>query len=391
MKLILKLLLLFSVVKFEFLFFNYLSFIYKPRRVIEARVIAQYKKRDYYVLKLKNREVTFYTTTYEDLKNLINDKLRLKIFTKNLSFLGYLTSFYAPSYDIKLLPLSKVDKFIEIQHKERKISNLFRALFLGESMDYQTRLALSSLGIAHLFALSGLHLGIISFLVFFIVRLFYSFFHKYFPYRNLYFDVGLIVLGVEFLYLYFTNFPPSLIRAYLLEVILFFMFFTLRDVLRFRVLGLLLGVSFLFFTFSVFTLGFLLSFLGVFYIYLFFNYFKPNFKNSILLSFYLFVVMSVYSFYFFHKSSDFIFLAPFITLLFPFFYVVEVVLHLLNMGGSLDFLVKGVLSLGKVREVDVSLVEVLVFLFLSLMAIKKKWAFYGINVIGLIFVLRSFL
>jgi competence protein ComEC len=373
------------------LFFSYLSFIYKPRRVIEARVISEYKKRDYYVLKLKNREVTFYTTTYEDLKNLINDRVRLKIFTKNISFFGYLTTFYAPSYDIKLLPLSKADKFIETQHKERKISNLFRALFLGESMDYQTRLALSALGIAHLFALSGLHLGIISFLVFFIVKLFYSLFHRYFPYRNLYFDVGLIVLAVEFLYLYFTNFPPSLIRAYLLEVILFFIFFTLRDVLRFRVLGLLFGVSVLFFTFSVFTLGFLLSFLGVFYIYLFFNYFKPSFKNSILLSFYLFVVMSVYSFYFFHKSSDFIFLSPLISLLFPFFYVVELVLHLFNLGGSLDFLVKGILNLGEVRGVDVRVVEVFGFFVFSLLAIKKKWAFYGINVLGLIFVLRSFL
>ncbi|WP_457564170.1 ComEC/Rec2 family competence protein [Caminibacter sp.] len=383
-------LILFLILKFQLLFLFYLNFINSPVKTLKAKVINEYKKKNYYVLKLKNREVTFYTVNRDDLKNLINDTVEVKIFTKDISFLGYLTKFYATSFDLKLMPLSSIDAYIETQHKDRKISNLFRALFLGESMDYETRQKLSTLGISHLFALSGLHLGFISAFLYFLFLPVYSFFHKKFSYRNRFIDIGILVLAVEFLYLYFTSFPPSLIRAFLMEVILFVVAFSLQNILSVRVLVLTVLFSLVFFTFSVFSIGFLLSITGVYYIYLFFRYYKPTLLNALFLSFYMFSVMFVWGHYFFGNMNNFQLLSPLVNLIFPIFYGAEIILHLIGFGGLLDNLIQKYLTLGEnFYIVKISFLFLAFFAALSVLAYKKKWAFYGINLLAVFVILGS--
>ena len=381
---------LFFILKFQLLFLGYINFIDRHVKTIEARVINQYKKKNYYVLKLKNREVTFYTVSREDLKNLLNERVEVKIFTKNISFLGYLTKFYATSFYLKLLPLNYFEAFIEKQHKKSEISNLFRALFLGESMDYKTRIKLSTLGISHLFALSGLHLGFISAILYFLFLPFYNFFHKKRPYRNRFVDLGMVILGVELLYLWFTNFPPSLIRAYVMEVLLFVFAYFLADVLSFKVLVFTVMFAVLIFTFSVFSLGFLLSILGVYYIYLFLNYYKITWKNSLILSVYMFMVMFVWSHFFFGQFNNYQLLSPFVNIVFPFFYVAEVFLHFMGYGGVLDGVIQKYLNLGEnFYYVKISFLFLAGFAFISLLALKKKWAFYGINLLALFVIAGS--
>ncbi len=381
-------LLLFFIFKIQILFLFYLKFL--DSKVIKAKVINQYKKGNHFVLRLKNKEIEFYTTSYENLKNLLNDEIELTLIKKDVSFFDYLTPFYAPSYNLRLLPLNKVETYIEAQHESRKFSNLFRALFLGESIDYDTRIKLSALGISHLFALSGLHLGFISGTLFFLLLPIYTFFHRFFPYRNRYVDLGILILGIEFFYLYFTSFPPSLIRAFLMEAVLFGIAFFLMDVFSMKVLVFTIGIAFLIFTFSVFKLGFLLSIVGVYYIYLFFRYFKFSFINGVLLSFYMFIVMFVWSHYFFGEFNNYQLLSPLINLIFPIFYVVEGFLHLIGYGGVLDGVIKWYLNLGeKYYHVNVSFCFLVVFSVLSLLAYRKKWAFYGINLLAVIIILGS--
>ncbi len=252
------------ILRIQISFFNFLNFIDKPVREINVKVINQYKKKNYYVLKLKNRQLTFYTISRDNLKYLLNENITLKIFTKNITFWGYITKFYAPSFDLKLLDASFLDKWIENQHSNKKAINIYKALFLGESIDYETRQELSSLGISHLFALSGFHLGFISFSLFLIFGTFYKKFHRYFPYQNIYFDIGVLVLFVEFAYLYITSFPPSLIRAYVMEVILFLFAVKLKNIFDLKILFLTFFVSFFIFFTKIISIGFLLSILGVF-------------------------------------------------------------------------------------------------------------------------------
>ncbi len=371
------------ILKLQLSFLSYLHFINNGYKTIDARVVNQYKKKNYYVLKLKNSEVTFYTTSRENLKNLLNEKLTLTLITKNISFLGYLTSFYAPTFNYKLKPVSYIDEKIESQHKDKKIANLYKALYLGESIDYKTREELSTLGISYLFALSGLHLGFISLILFLIFSPIYKFFQKYFPYRNRFFDLGILVLIVEFFYLYFTNFPPSLIRAYVMEVILFVFAIRLQNVFSLKVLALTILFSFLIFFTKIFSIGFLLSIFGVYYIYLFFKYFKPTLLNGILLSFYMFFVMFIISHSFFGNFNLYQLLSPFINLIFTIFYPISIFLHIIGFGGIFDEAIKWYLHFGdKFYIVKFDIITLILFALISLIAFFERKVFIMMFIIS---------
>ena len=376
------------IFRIQISFLNYINFINKPIKDLDVKVINQYKKKNYFVLKLKNRDVTFYTTSRDNLKNLLNENLNINILTKNISFLGYLSSFYAISFDLKLKDASFLDKWIEKQHKDTKISNLYKALFLGEGMDYKTRQELSTLGISHLFALSGFHLGVISFILFLIFSPVYKIFHKKFPYRNRFFDLGILIFIFEFLYLYLTSFPPSLIRAFVMEIILFLFAFNLQNIFSLRILFLTILASFIIFFMKIFSIGFFLSILGVFYIMLFFKYFKPTFKNGILMNFFVFLMMFVISHTVFSNMSLYQLLSPFATILFTFFYPLAMFLHLIGIGGIMDGIIKGYLHLGdNFYDYKLPLWFGILFLWLSLAAYYKKLSFYGINLLAFSIVL----
>ncbi len=383
--------LLLLVLRIQISFLGYLNFISKPVRDLNVKVINQYKKKNYFVLKLKNSDLVFYTTSRDNLKNLLNENLNIKIFTKNISFVHYLTKFYAVSYDLKLQKANFFEKDIESQHSSKEIINLFKALFLGESIDYKTRQKLSTLGIAHLFALSGLHLGFISAILFFLFAPFYTFFQsRFFPYRNRFFDLGILVLIIEFFYLFFTRFPSSLIRAYVLEAVLFVFAVNLKDIVSVKALLSAVVVAFLLFFTKIFTLGFFLSVTGVYYIYLFFRYYKPTFFNSVILSFYMFVVMFVISHYFFGNFSIYQLLAPFVTLIFTVFYPLEFFLHIAHLGGIFDFILVKYLNLGgNFRVFYVPEWVYIIFILCSILAFYKKYVFYLINGMGIITILLA--
>ncbi len=371
------------IFRIQISFLNYINFINKPIKHLNVKVINQYKKKNYYVLKLKNNEVSFYTTSRDYLKDLLNENLSLNILTKNISFLGFLTKFYAISYDLKLKNISFLNKWIEKQHKDKKFANLYKALFLGEAISHKTRLELSTLGISHLFALSGFHLGFISFILFLIFSPIYNLFHRKFPYRNKFFDLGILVFALEFLYLYITSFPPSLIRAFVMEIILFLFAYNLQNIFSLKILFLTIIFSFLIFFAKIFSIGFFLSISGVFYIMLFFRYFKPDLKNTILMNFFVFMMMFVFSHIFFGNINIYQFLSPFATLLFIVFYPLAFVLHLLGIGGISDNILGVYLHLGDNFYVyKISLWIGILFFGLSLVAFYKRWAFYGINILA---------
>ena len=378
-------LILIIFLRIQISFLEFINFIDKPVRVLDVKVVNQYKKKNYYVLKLKNREVTFYTINRDNLKNLLNENVSIKIFTKNISFFDYLKGFFAISFDLKLRDATNLEKYIESQHKDKKIANLFKALFLGESIDYKMREKLSTLGVSHLVALSGFHLGIISGVLFFLFSFIYKFFHKYFPYRNRYFDVAILVFIVEFIYLYITSFPPSLIRAFVMEVVLFLFAVRLQNIFDIKVLIYTGLISFLIFFEKIFSMGFFLSILGVYYIMLYFKYFKVNFLNSVFMSFFIFLWMFVISHIFFGNFNIYQLFSPFVTLFFTIFYPFEIFLHIIGIGGVFDNLIENYLNLGSNFYVyKVPILFGALFLIMSFIAYYKKWAFYGINLLALI-------
>jgi competence protein ComEC len=325
-------------------YFEYKNFISKAQ-FITAKIVNQYKKKNYWVLKLKNNKIEFYTTTKDDLKDILNSKVEVGIITKRVSFWQYLTIFYAPTFNLGILEKEKYKKWIENQHKNKYIANIFNALFFGDSLYYKTRQELSTLGISHLLALSGLHLAIISGILYLILTPFYNFFMP--PYRNRNIDLGIIILMILFCYLYFVGFPPSLVRSFLMEIIAFIFAFYLRDILSFKLLFLTAIFGIIIFPSFLVSIGFFLSLSGVFLIFLFFKYFKPTFINGVLiLPIYLYFAMILISHYFFGNFNFYQLFSPFVSIFFTIFYPFELFLHLIGEGGILDEVIKSYLTLG---------------------------------------------
>jgi len=327
-----------------FNFYKYKQFI-THSQFVTAKVVNQYKKNNHWVLKIKNNDIEFYTTTKDDLKDILNKNIEVGIITKNISFWGYLTKFYAPTYHLGILEDDNFKNFINIQHNDKFISNIFDALFFGDSLYYKTRQELSTLGISHLLALSGLHLAIISGVLYLILTPIYNLLIP--PYRNRNIDLGVLILIILFLYLWFVNFPPSLVRSFVMESIVFLFAYFLRDIFSFKLLFLAVVVSLVLFPSFIVSVGFFLSVMGVFLIFLFFKYTKPTIFNGLfILPIYLYITMLPISHYFFGNFNYYQLLSPFVSIVFNIFYPFEIFLHLIGKGGILDELIKSYLSLG---------------------------------------------
>ncbi|MDW7975768.1 MAG: ComEC/Rec2 family competence protein [Leptospiraceae bacterium] len=103
---------------------------------------------------------------------------------------------------------------IETKVSEKHHQGIILGLILGNSnwMEKEKKDQIKKLGLMHLFAASGLHLGILFFVI-------------YFPLSRLFgrkhFLSFLLPLPILFFYLHVLNFPYTLVRAYLFVIIVF--------------------------------------------------------------------------------------------------------------------------------------------------------------------------
>jgi competence protein ComEC len=252
--------------------------------IVDATVIKQYEKskdsRTYQVLKLKSKQgFTFYTTAKKTLHNIQNKKARLEIYTSHITFSNFFTYFYAYS---KILNISKnisikekLNKNIYETHSDKNISNLYQALYTATPIDKDLQTVFSSLGVSHLLAISGFHLGVLSGLLLLLFKYPYQILqNRYFPYRNSKVDIFIAIVGVLFTYLIFLDSPPSLVRAFFMLIIGFILYDRGIKIISMQTLFLTIIILISFFPRLVFSLGFWLSVSGVFYIFLALIYFK---------------------------------------------------------------------------------------------------------------------
>ncbi|MCW9026842.1 MAG: ComEC/Rec2 family competence protein, partial [Thiovulaceae bacterium] len=167
--------------------------------LVDATVLKQYtktkltknrKNKTYQVLKLKSdKGFSFYTSVGKKYQNVKNKKLQLEISTSNINFYEYLTSFYAYSriknIDEKISLKEKLNDYISKEHTSKNISSIYKALYTATPLPSKLQTAFSSLGVSHLLAISGFHLGVLATVLFFIFKLPYKFLQqRYFPYRS---------------------------------------------------------------------------------------------------------------------------------------------------------------------------------------------------------------
>ncbi|XMD84207.1 competence protein, ComEC family [Campylobacter lari] len=252
-------------------------------------VLSSYEKtnkkgKKYQVLKLKNSDFIFYTTSFKDLNLSKNDVINLRIITKNINFKDYLSkSFYAPSYDFNKTKTQKENTLIRYflnQHQNEKIKEFYGALFFAKNVSSELRSDVNFYNIAHLIAISGYHLGLLFSFCFLIFAPLYAFFHKrYFPYRSLKLDISIFAFLLLILYIFLIDFSPSYTRALLMSIFAFYLFSKNIKILSFKFLFLSIVFCISIFPKLLFSVGFLFSILGVFYIYLYLHHFKDQFSN----------------------------------------------------------------------------------------------------------------
>ncbi|MDP8289533.1 MAG: ComEC/Rec2 family competence protein [Candidatus Susulua stagnicola] len=338
---------------------------------------AEVKKINSHSLKLKVK-VSDYTQ--------IMDYLRYYQFVGKIAKRKYRDySYYSlnikKDVDVKELPLGiwtqftiKSSKYILNTFKENCSSQGYRFLsgvFLGrKELLGKEKKVFSNAGVSHLLAISGLHLGFTSLVLFFILRLF-----------NIKFRVSLIG-SLVFLcfYTFLTGASSSTLRAVTMYSIFVFSFFFQRKANLLNSLALAGFIALFLDSSSLFAIGFQLSFISVFAMIISFkifniksmkiawlNYLKQMFFCSFFVTLFLTPVVS----YYFGKI--YILSIFYNLILIPFFTFILAVNFLLLIFSPFKFIAQ---SFGEVLSL---LISGFINLVQSLGSIKFSFIFYDFS------------
>ncbi|CUU40167.1 MULTISPECIES: ComEC/Rec2 family competence protein [Helicobacter] len=375
----------------------YREFSTKENKEIYAQVINQYTKhkngKTYEVLKLKTKQgEIFYTTSREDIKDLSHRFVR--IYGKGLecSFVSYLQHCFFVSYRISLLNERDYRDFlrewIETQHTESAIASLYKTLFMADALPSIWRDLSARLGIAHLIAISGFHLGILSFVLGWILSSIYRIFHHRLSYRNKYFDVGFMVLVGLFAYLLLLDFTPSFLRAFTMAVCGFLVVYSGIKLFSFRLLVVVVCVCVAFFPRLIFSIGFGLSVSGVFFIYLFVKYVRLDSKVLYVLLFntLIFFDMLPLTHWFFPYFTSLSLLSIPISLLFVVFFPAMLIAHIVGVGALCDEFLQWAMNL-QINSIEFYTPWwfLCIFTLCAIGAIYTKRLYYTLHLLALLF------
>jgi len=239
--------------------------------------------------------------------------------------------------------------FIDKANSYTKISPYMHAFILGDCgyLDSDVYANLRNNGVTHLFAISGMHIGFLTFLLEFFLK------KIHLKERTIYSVIFLFLI----FYLFLVGFTPSVIRASLFYFLLF-----LNKRFRWNLKNIILLYYLFFFLlllhpFYLYDMGFVYSFLTSFGLMLFSkkiagNYFSKLFKTSAI-AFIFSLPVTLYHFYEFNLLTIFnnLIIVPFVSLiLFPLTLITFVLPFLegfLNFGFIiLEFINEGLNSIG---------------------------------------------
>ncbi len=375
------------LIHLSFIYKDYKEFISLPFFYTKAEVIESYFKtknsKKYQVLKLKVKNLGTIWTTTPKIEPLEDKILRIKLYPdKNLSFLEYLRGFFSKSKILEIYPNSslrvKLKHLIYSQHKNQDLASLFSAIFLATPVKKSVRERVSLFGINHLIALSGFHLGIISSAIALILLPIYRPLQsRFFPWRYSYFDLGLFSMVILFGYLYLTDFPPSLVRAYFMIVIAWLAFIFWIELISFEFLLFSVLIILVVFPEFIVSLSFWFSVGGVFYIFLLLKYIKNPKVLAFFLPILIYVLMFPIAHSIFDKVSIYQLISPVLSWLFIPFYPLIFTAHLVGFGGVFDNFLQKSMALD-IQSFNISLPREFLYIYtlLSFIAIKNRLAFY---------------
>ena len=370
---------------------SYQKFITKPFYYTTATVINAYEKikydKRYTVLKLKSDEgFTFYTTSHRK-ENFIQKRLRLQLFPNaSIGFKDYLGTFYVKSkikHQENIAPSisDSLQAYISSQHKDKALGSFYNAIFFATPIDKILREKIALLGVSHLVALSGFHLGILWALVYGVLLLLYRpVQQRFFPYRHALLDVGLVTMALLGCYVWFVGSPPSLLRSFAMVLVGWGVLLLGMELLSFTFLAMVFLLLGALFPALLVSLSFWFSVVGVFYIFLLLQYTKEANMWLITLLYIplgIFLLMLPVVHSVFTVTSSYQLLSPLLSMLFIPFYPIAILLHSLGWGGAFDGSLLALFGWAtEGRENLLSFWMVGLYMGLSLTAIWNRKAFY---------------
>ncbi|WP_419671503.1 ComEC/Rec2 family competence protein [Aliarcobacter butzleri] len=369
---------------------KYLEFIDEEVFETKVEVLNIYQKDDIDILKLKSSNFEFFTNMpkNEEIKRF--DLLNILIVSRNIDFIDYLKGFYTKTIYFDELQKEqtfkdKIIKNIENNHKDEKIIELFNALFLAVPISKELRDVITAYGIAHVVALSGFHLVVLSFVIYWLLYFPYKFFQdRYFPYRNRKLDILLITTAILFYYLILTDIVPSLLRAFVMFCLGIYLLRSNIKILSYMTLFYTFLIVIAFYPKYIFSIGFWFSIFAVFYIYLFIQYFK-NYNKWLLFIFFniwMFLIFNPIVHYYFPQTSYEQFYSIPITIFFNFFYPAEIFAHIFGFSNYFDEYLKIFIEHKiYVYEVFTPLYFYILYLLVSFLSIWSKKAFIMLNIL----------
>ncbi|MEN5386619.1 ComEC/Rec2 family competence protein [Aliarcobacter skirrowii] len=373
--------------------YNYFSYKELKKEYIfetKAEVLNIYPKEKFDVIKLKGDGFEFFASFSKDNNFEKLDLINVVIDTRNISFFDYLKGFFT-----KVLYFDRVEKRYEFKdkileniknnHEDAMIIELFEALFLAVPVSKELRDVITAYGIAHVVALSGFHLAVLSFVIYWILYYPYKFLQdRFFSYRNRRYDILLITIFIMFYYLILTEIVPSLLRAFVLFCIGIFLLRSNIKIFSYATLLYTFLIVIALFPQYIFNIGFWFSIFAVFYIYLFIQYFKNG--NKILLyiffNIWMFLIFNPIVHFFFAQTAIEQFYSIPITILFTIFYPLEIVAHIFNFSIYFDNYLKNFLE-NKiyVYEVFTPLYFFILYILFSFFSIWSKKSFFVLNIL----------
>jgi competence protein ComEC len=203
--------------------------------------------------------------------------------------------------------------------------------------------------------------------------------------------VAIVILGA---YLWFVDFPPSLVRSYAMVLVGWIVLLLGMELLSFTFLTTIVLILVVLFPSLLVSLSFGLSVAGVFYIFLLLQYSKGVKSWMISLVFIpigIFVLMLPIVHSVFGVTSNYQLLSPLLSLLFVPFYPVAMILHLLGFGYVFDTVLSGLFNLPQEStEVLLPICMMLGYTGLSIGAIWSKKLFWSVISLALFYALYIF-
>ena len=262
-----------------------------------------------------------------------------------------------------------------------EIVSFYSAIFLATPLDINLRKKISMLGVSHLVALSGFHLSILWGVLFGILNILYRpLQERYFNYRYNLLDLGVITILLLGVYLWFVEYPPSLVRSFVMLlsawvlILLGIRLVTFQSLLTLTLLILAVNPHF------IISVAFWFSILGVFYIYLILLWSEGNNKiviSMIYIPIGIYILMLPIIHILFGVTCFWQMMSPILSILFILLYPLSLFFHIINLGWIFDEVLLYLFTLPNGSGVDnfLPLDIALIYIFTSIIAIWSRAIF----------------